>query len=252
MPSFDPSNYPRTYRAKGIGLVILLAFCGAMTAGGIVPFISIEVHDIQSFLLLSILSIIPIILGIFLALSALKERVTLYADAVETEGVFYRRRVERNDIAGKSVGPDGTLLFQKSPPQRMIRVGRRFLPDPILDAWMLDIPKIDRSYFGVRHLWSKVFTWSFLSYSAAGFIGLLTSAGLHIAASQHSSAYPNKLTQQIYPFDIGIHRGPGPVAYVTHTYYLADKFAWGAFLLFVIFTPVLVALGVVHRRLRAE
>jgi hypothetical protein len=148
---FDPSDYPRTYRAGAtmrravrwvaVLLLAIVACSFALSVTGIV-----SNRNSPLFLIFD-----AVLLGgfaLYLLCDVDQRSVTLHADAIEISGLFSSRRLARTDILGRRIAaaqPRIGAVYRLAPKDetaRDIRLPPFLQPDKFFHAWMHDIPRI--------------------------------------------------------------------------------------------------------------
>ena len=86
--------------------------------------------------------------GLFLLLYGWRSRVWLHFDAIETRGVFIRKRMEKCDIAARRVGPGGespsaVRLVPNTPRCKALKLPPYLETDSAWIEWFASIPEID-------------------------------------------------------------------------------------------------------------
>src|SRR6266404_3292658 len=149
---------PRTYRT-GIGWLVFTVGVGAvMIALSIASMVIISFPDsgvqIRAPLWIGYLFFsLGIVMGAFIAVGMITNRVVLYPDAVEVACLFNKRRLERREIGAKMVMMTGCLtyvLYPWSKGKKKLSVGVVFPMDATFRDWMTGIPDADKAFFRGR------------------------------------------------------------------------------------------------------
>jgi len=88
------------------------------------------------------------LLGLPVLASVIRTRVTLYADAIETRGMFVIKRMERADISGRRLisggdGPSVIQLLTNTTRVRSLKLPQYIATDAAWDRWFASIPDVD-------------------------------------------------------------------------------------------------------------
>ena len=94
---------------------------------------------------LTALFVVP---GLLLLLSLWCSRVWLYPDAIETRGIFIRKRMEKFDIAARRIGPGGegpsaARLLPKSAHVKALKLPPYLETDSAWIEWFASIPEVE-------------------------------------------------------------------------------------------------------------
>lgn len=153
--------FPRTYRIAPGWLVLLLAGGGTLVLGGAAG-VWLALRAEQSVVqaaatTLLCLSAGLIALGALVVAEALRSRVVLLAETIESVGLWRRRRLRRADILGIARAPgEGLVLRPRDASQPALQVSSALRTDAAFEAWLSGLPDLDgeaahRADAGVRN-----------------------------------------------------------------------------------------------------
>lgn len=143
-------DFPREYRIGGSGRRFLLGVGGLAFFGGLAGVVvaSVMLVDPGARYVAIGLGGFFALLGLPALASVRRTRVWLYPDAIETRGIFIRKRMERADIAGRrfDAGNEGAAVIHLLPNTTrvsLLRLPAYIATDAAWDAWFASIPDMD-------------------------------------------------------------------------------------------------------------
>ncbi|MFL6712790.1 MAG: hypothetical protein ACJ8LN_07655 [Sulfurifustis sp.] len=148
---FDPRYYPRTYRVSTGSLIVYLLLGGLVFAGGVAGAwyfgTGHETKSADDAAMLVAVCLAFVALGGFLILYMLTTRVVLSADAIELRDFIRRRKLRRDDIAGRRVVDAhyySTLVFvPKRAETKPLKIMSIMQTDFFFQAWFATLPDLD-------------------------------------------------------------------------------------------------------------
>jgi hypothetical protein len=156
----EAAVYPRIYR-YGISLRAYLLLAGSVALiGGPAAMAWVVLwsdppppNRFAAAIYGSSLGIACMLMGAGFILAAIKQHIILYADAIETVGIFFRRKLRREDIGAKAISPGiipSTVLIPWRKDQRRMQIENSFNIDEVYRQWIDGIPDADRDFFRDR------------------------------------------------------------------------------------------------------
>jgi hypothetical protein len=132
------SDFPRTYKLKGsyralsylCGLTLLMPAYSFLKSG--------SSYSYEAFV-----GCLFLALAVFVPISSLLMKVTLFLDRIEIRTIFWTKRIYRHDIEGiqiyispKMLGKEFIMIFLKSKPNKPIYISNDIEKDSIFRTWM--------------------------------------------------------------------------------------------------------------------
>ena len=145
--TFDPGQYPRTYRVS-LKYRILMVFVGVvnMALGPICIVYFGNGQDASGLgerIGFTFLGVLFFALGLYVVTLVLKMNVILYADRIEWQGVRSTRSLTRDEIAGWRVERMAyywtLVLLPRKPGMKNLRIMLMLKTDGAFDAWMASL-----------------------------------------------------------------------------------------------------------------
>jgi len=151
----DPTLYPRTYTASAGNRIFLLSMsCIAAGAGLLGTWYFATGHEMKNPrepYVLSLISILFFLLGIYLALATIKSKIVLKTDAIELHEIFTNKQLLRSQLAGWRILPtqyvSTLVLVPRDPSARKIKIGLTIKMDDFFLDWLSAGPNLDETEF---------------------------------------------------------------------------------------------------------
>lgn len=151
LPStFDPSCYPRTYRASRGYAIFVNFFSVLITAGGCLGlwFSATSYQKNLAFgAVMIVVCLVFVLLGTYNIAATLRYQVTLRSDAIVVQNVFNSRTLFRTQIAGRCMLPtqyvSTLVLVPRTADQKKLKLALLMHRDAAFGAWLADIPDLD-------------------------------------------------------------------------------------------------------------
>ena len=148
---FDPSCYPRTYRASKGNQLIWIMMATAAAIGGLFGAFYFGTgngpHAPAQIILLISTSLLFVLLGGYIVLWMVRSRIILTTDALEVREVLSARIMRRNEIAVWRILPTqyiSTLeLTSSGSGEKRFKFGLMMKTDSQFQAWFAGIPDLD-------------------------------------------------------------------------------------------------------------
>jgi hypothetical protein len=155
-PVFNPTLYPRTYKAS-TGYLLFLGVASFLCAlGGIAGIIYFgtghEMTSVRSESILVVLCSLFLLLGIYLISAVLTSRLILGPDFIEVKDFLSSKLLRRSAIAGYRILPTqyiSTLVLQpKAAGLKKLKIPLFFRTDGAFGEWFIGIPNLDSEDLG--------------------------------------------------------------------------------------------------------
>lgn len=139
--------YPRVYRAAGFWRITLYLCSIVSAAGGAAGLVYSAVgqfHELADRILWACLCFAFVALGAYVILWLLRSEIVLYADRIDSRGVFSTETFPRGEISGRRVLPTSppTLVLQCKQ-GRSFKTSLVFPIDDTFSDWFDSIPSLD-------------------------------------------------------------------------------------------------------------